>query len=92
MLWISPNCREDGCNVKGYFVWSLLDNWEWSVGFGSRFGLYFVDYHDKLKRYPKDSVKWFKTFLGSEEENQQRDIQTHQPQIEPQLSHVHVEL
>ncbi|KAG5522452.1 hypothetical protein RHGRI_034586 [Rhododendron griersonianum] len=84
--------KEDGCNVKGYFVWSLLDNWEWSVGFGSRFGLYFVDYHDKLKRYPKDSVKWFKTFLASEEENQQRDIQTHQPQIEPQLSHVHVEL
>ncbi|KAI8528557.1 hypothetical protein RHMOL_Rhmol12G0157600 [Rhododendron molle] len=84
--------KEDGCNVKGYFVWSLLDNWEWSAGFGSRFGLYFVDYHDKLKRYPKDSVKWFKTFLAYEEENQQRDIQTHQPQIEPQLSHVHVEL
>ncbi|XP_058194871.1 beta-glucosidase 40-like isoform X2 [Rhododendron vialii] len=84
--------KEDGCNVKGYFVWSLLDNWEWSVGFGSRFGLYFVEYHDKQKRYPKDSAKWFKTFLASEEENQQRDIQTHQPHIEPLLSHVHVEL
>ncbi|GFY88712.1 beta glucosidase 40 [Actinidia rufa] len=57
--------KYDGCNVKGYFVWSLLDNWEWAAGFSSRFGLYFVDYGDKLKRYPKDSVKWFKTFLTS---------------------------
>lgn len=55
--------KEDGCNVKGYFVWSLMDNWEWAAGFTSRFGLYFVDYNDKLKRYPKDSVQWFKTFL-----------------------------
>ncbi|CAK9186188.1 unnamed protein product [Ilex paraguariensis] len=52
--------KEDGCNVNGYFVWSLLDNWEWGSGFSSRFGLYFVDYKDKLKRYPKDSVQWFK--------------------------------
>ncbi|XP_044488472.1 beta-glucosidase 40 isoform X2 [Mangifera indica] len=58
--------KEDGCNVKGYFVWSLLDNWEWSAGYSSRFGLYFVDYNDKQKkRYPKDSVQWFKKFLSS---------------------------
>ncbi|KAK4789952.1 hypothetical protein SAY86_017256 [Trapa natans] len=57
--------KEDGCNVKGYFVWSLLDNWEWTAGYSSRFGLYFVDYKDKLKRYPKDSVQWFKNFLTS---------------------------
>lgn len=57
--------KEDGCNVKGYFVWSLLDNWEWGAGYSSRFGLYFIDYKDNLKRYPKDSVKWFKNFLGS---------------------------
>ncbi|KAK3421847.1 hypothetical protein EUGRSUZ_G02458 [Eucalyptus grandis] len=57
--------KEDGCNVKGYFVWSLLDNWEWAAGYTSRFGLYFVDYNDKLKRYPKDSVQWFKNFLKS---------------------------
>ncbi|KAJ0613896.1 putative beta-glucosidase [Helianthus annuus] len=41
----------DGCNVKGYFAWSLLDNWEWAVGYSPRFGLYFFDYNDKLKRY-----------------------------------------
>ncbi|XP_034696060.1 beta-glucosidase 40-like [Vitis riparia] len=57
--------KEDGCNVKGYFVWSLLDNWEWGAGFTSRFGLFFVDYKDKLKRYPKNSVEWFKNFLNS---------------------------
>ncbi|KAM3324184.1 beta-glucosidase 40 [Capsicum chacoense] len=57
--------KEDGCNVKGYFVWSLMDNWEWAAGFSSRFGLYYVDYKDNLRRYPKDSVNWFKNFLGS---------------------------
>ncbi|KAL0336494.1 UNVERIFIED_CONTAM: Beta-glucosidase 40 [Sesamum radiatum] len=57
--------REDGCNVRGYFVWSLLDNWEWGAGFSSRFGLYYVDYKDNLKRYAKDSVTWFKNFLAS---------------------------
>ncbi|KAL4303604.1 hypothetical protein GQ457_10G028770 [Hibiscus cannabinus] len=57
--------KEDGCNVKGYFVWSLLDNWEWGAGYTARFGLYFVDYKDNLKRYPKDSVTWFKNFLAS---------------------------
>ena len=54
---------QDGCNVKGYFVWSLLDNWEWAAGYTSRFGLYFVDYKDNQKRYPKQSVQWFKNFL-----------------------------
>lgn len=58
--------REDGCNVRGYFVWSMLDNWEWAGGYSSRFGLYYVDFNDKQrKRYAKDSVKWFKNFLAS---------------------------
>ncbi|KAJ8430226.1 hypothetical protein Cgig2_009404 [Carnegiea gigantea] len=48
--------NEDGCNVKGYFAWSLLDNWEWVAGYTSRFGLYYVDYTDNLKRYPKNSL------------------------------------
>uniref|UniRef100_A0A1D1XFJ6 Beta-glucosidase 6 n=1 Tax=Anthurium amnicola TaxID=1678845 RepID=A0A1D1XFJ6_9ARAE len=62
---LSASIREDGCDVKGYFVWSLLDNWEWTAGYTSRFGLYFVDYNDKLKRYPKNSVQWFKKLLTS---------------------------
>ncbi|RZR93986.1 hypothetical protein BHM03_00022567 [Ensete ventricosum] len=57
--------RQDGCNVQGYFAWSLLDNWEWAAGYTSRFGLYFIDYNDNLKRYPKNSVDWFKKLLKS---------------------------
>lgn len=62
---LQASIKEDGCKVKGYFVWSLLDNWEWAAGYSSRFGLYFVDYRDNLKRYPKDSVHWFTSFLNS---------------------------
>uniref|UniRef100_A0A5B6ZSX7 Putative beta-glucosidase 12-like n=1 Tax=Davidia involucrata TaxID=16924 RepID=A0A5B6ZSX7_DAVIN len=54
---------EDGANVTGYFAWSLLDNFEWSAGYTVRFGINYVDYKDGLKRYPKYSAKWFKSFL-----------------------------
>ncbi|KAL6648576.1 hypothetical protein ACP70R_012800 [Stipagrostis hirtigluma subsp. patula] len=62
---LAASINEDGCDVRGYFAWSLLDNWEWAAGFSSRFGLYFVDYRDNLKRYPKSSVQWFKALLSS---------------------------
>ncbi|WZZ48487.1 hypothetical protein YC2023_048594 [Brassica napus] len=68
---------EDGCDVRGYYAWSLLDNFEWEHGYSTRFGLYFVDYDNNLERYPKDSVKWFKEFLsrvsksGQEREEEQ---------------------
>ncbi|XP_043692665.1 beta-glucosidase 13-like [Telopea speciosissima] len=54
---------DNGVNVKGFFVWSLLDNFEWSFGYTVRFGIYYVDYKDGLKRYPKHSATWFKKFL-----------------------------
>eukprot|EP00250_Pteridium_aquilinum_P018735 c24186_g1_i5 orf=1609-2220(+) len=54
---------KDGSCVKGYFIWSLLDNWEWGLGFIPRFGVYFVDYKNNLKRYPKKSIGWFRKFL-----------------------------
>ncbi|KAL0300539.1 UNVERIFIED_CONTAM: Beta-glucosidase 12 [Sesamum radiatum] len=56
--------ENDGANVKGYFVWSLMDNFEWASGFSVRFGLNYVDFKDKtLRRYPKHSALWYKNFL-----------------------------
>ncbi|XP_059652679.1 beta-glucosidase 13-like [Cornus florida] len=52
-----------GVNVKGYFVWTLLDVLEWNVGHTVHFGLIHVDYKNRLERYPKSSAIWFKNLL-----------------------------
>ncbi|MEV7232340.1 GH1 family beta-glucosidase [Polymorphospora sp. NPDC051019] len=49
---------EAGVDVRGYFVWSLLDNYEWAYGYAKRFGIVHVDY-DTLVRTKKDSALWF---------------------------------
>lgn len=66
---------EDGCNVQGYFVWSLLDNWEWNSGYTVRFGLYYVDFKNNLTRIEKASAKWFKHALKKEDVTVQNQIQ-----------------
>ncbi|MEU6865350.1 GH1 family beta-glucosidase [Streptomyces sp. NPDC046876] len=48
----------DGADVRGYFLWSLLDNFEWSYGYAKRFGAVHVDY-DTLERTPKSSALWY---------------------------------
>ncbi|MET9856428.1 GH1 family beta-glucosidase [Streptomyces sp. NPDC006450] len=48
----------DGVDVRGYFLWSLLDNFEWSYGYAKRFGAIHVDY-DTLERTPKSSARWY---------------------------------
>jgi beta-glucosidase len=48
----------DGVPVKGYFQWSVMDNFEWTAGFGNRFGLVYVDFRTQ-KRTPKLSAEWF---------------------------------
>ncbi|KFK27066.1 hypothetical protein AALP_AA8G330000 [Arabis alpina] len=62
---LSAAIRKDGCDVRGYFVWSLLDNWEWNSGYTVRFGIYYVDYKNNLTRIPKASAQWFRTLLDS---------------------------
>lgn len=47
-----------GADIRGYFVWSLLDNFEWESGYGVRFGLTFVDYPTQ-RRIPKASFDWY---------------------------------
>ncbi|KAL3650726.1 hypothetical protein CASFOL_007129 [Castilleja foliolosa] len=55
--------RETNVRVKGYFAWTLADNFEWKDGYSVRFGIIYVDYMNHLKRYPKDSAVWFTKFL-----------------------------
>lgn len=56
--------KREGVDIRGYFVWSLTDNFEWDKGYRPRFGLIYIDYQNKLKRYIKDSGYWFMKFLG----------------------------
>lgn len=49
---------QEGINLKGYFLWSLFDNFEWASGYGPRFGIVRVDY-DTQQRIPKLSGKWY---------------------------------
>lgn len=57
----------NGADVRGYFVWSLVDNFEWIDGYSQRYGLYYVD-RQTLERVPKLSAKWYKKFLANEED------------------------
>ncbi|GAA4550333.1 GH1 family beta-glucosidase [Amycolatopsis samaneae] len=54
-----------GVDVRGYFVWSLLDNFEWSKGYAPRFGLVHVDYETQ-RRTPKDSFHWYRKLVRHE--------------------------
>ncbi|GFY92139.1 beta glucosidase 15 [Actinidia rufa] len=62
LLYLSKAINE-GVNVKGYFMWSFMDDFEWDAGFTVRFGMYYIDYKNGLRRYPKYSAYWYKKFL-----------------------------
>ncbi|KAG2593548.1 hypothetical protein PVAP13_5NG012329 [Panicum virgatum] len=57
---------KDGVDVRGYFAWSFLDNFEWAMGYTKRFGIVYVDYKNGLARHPKASALWFSHFLKGE--------------------------
>ncbi len=65
-LRVLQKARKDGYPIKGYFHWSLLDNYEWLVGRSARFGLYHVDYDNSLERSMKPSGQFYRDFIRQE--------------------------
>lgn len=56
---------EDGICVKGYYLWSLLDNFEWSGGYSMRYGLHYTNYKT-LERVPKKSAGWYAQVIADD--------------------------
>jgi beta-glucosidase len=56
------DAQKQGADVRGYFAWSLLDNYEWAEGYVSRFGIVHVDYETQV-RTPKQSYRSFQGML-----------------------------
>jgi beta-glucosidase len=55
----------DGVDVRSYFTWSLLDNFEWEHGYDKRFGIVYVDYATQ-RRIPKRSALWYRDFIAAQ--------------------------
>jgi beta-glucosidase len=55
---------QQGVDVRGYYAWSLMDNFEWAWGLSRRFGIVHVDY-DTLVRTPKDSARWYRDVIAA---------------------------
>ncbi len=60
----AADARASGVNLRGYFVWSLMDNFEWAEGYSKRFGLVYCDYPTQ-RRIWKDSARWYQRFLAT---------------------------
>ena len=76
---------DDGVPALGYFVWSLMDNFEWAEGYGKRFGIIHVDYETQ-QRTLKYSANWYKTLIASHKSGYLKDVE--QPTTEPTIDYV----
>jgi len=65
--------RSEGLDLRGYYVWSLLDNLEWGLGYGPRFGLVHVDF-DTRTRTPKASYHWYRDVIAAHTSGAARDL------------------
>ena len=63
LQWVHK-AMQDGIDVRGYYVWSFLDNFEWNAGFTMRYGLHYTDYQT-LERVPKKSASWYSGVIAS---------------------------
>ena len=55
---VAEEALAGGTDLRGYFVWSFMDNFEWGLGYRPRFGLVHVDFETQA-RTPKDSARWY---------------------------------
>jgi beta-glucosidase len=68
--YVSAHLREarraiqDGVKLEGYFLWSLLDNFEWSSGYAKRFGITYVDFHTQARTW-KASANWYQRVIAA---------------------------
>lgn len=80
-IWfISKILIRKGADVRGYFLWTLLDSFEWTNGYTKRYGIHHVD-HSTLKITPKKSAAWYRQFIA-----QHRSIKASVSEDNPQLS------
>ena len=56
---------DEGVDVRGYYLWSLMDNFEWSAGYEARYGVYYTNY-ETLERIPKNSAKWYAKVIAEQ--------------------------
>ncbi|MEU7738680.1 family 1 glycosylhydrolase, partial [Streptomyces griseus] len=63
--WPVDTAVAQGVDVRGYFIWTLLDNFEWAEGYHQRFGLVHVD-HETQVRTPKASFAWYRDLIRAQ--------------------------
>lgn len=59
---------KSGADVRGYFCWAVMDNFEWTIGYRARFGLIYVDFETQERIY-KDSALWYKKVIETNGKN-----------------------